>query len=164
MHALDDRGWRRPAGVSISTMQNRRLHWLLGVLACVVVGALAWMAVTPLDADSNEQVYVIPKGTFARRMAGEQFEPLPSEIRLTLGVKDVLVLRNEDDVPHLFGPVLIMPDQSFKLPFRKASTYQFMCQLHAKGTLDIIVEATPEPGWPRLKWRAAALARSAAWL
>ena len=27
-----------------------------------------------------------------------------SEIRLTLGVSDVLVLRNHDDVPQIFGP------------------------------------------------------------
>ncbi len=148
----------------MGTMKSHRLPWLLGVLACVVLGAVAWVALTPVETDSNERVFVIPKGTFARRMAGEKFEPLPSEIHLTVGVKDILVLRNEDDVPHLFGPVLIMPEQTFKLPFRKASTYQFMCQLHAKGTLDIIVEAMPEPGWPRLRWRAATIARSATWL
>ena len=61
---------------------------------------------------------MIPKGTWARRMAGENLEVLPSEIHLTIGVKDVLVLQNQDDVPQLFGPVLIMPGQSFQLPFR----------------------------------------------
>ncbi len=33
-------------------------------------------------------------------MAGEQVEILPDTIRLTLGVKDVLLLSNADEVPH----------------------------------------------------------------
>ena len=42
---------------------------------------------------------------------------------LTLGLNDVLVLRNLDDVPQVFGPTLMMPGQSFRLPFEQASTY-----------------------------------------
>jgi hypothetical protein len=71
-----------------------------------------------------------------------------------MGVKDVLVMRNQDDVPQLFGPVLIMPGQSFQLPFRRASEYLFTCPLHTSGLLTIVVEPMPEPGWARLWWRA----------
>ena len=137
-----------------------RRHWMLIVLAGIAVGATAWAALTPIEVDTREQTYVIPKGTWARRMAGENLEVLPSEIHLTIGIKDVLVLRNEDDVPQLFGPVLIMPGQSFQLPFRVASRYQFLCTLHTSGQLEVIVAAMPEPGWARLQWRAAAIARS----
>src|SRR5579872_5799352 len=98
VRAIDDGPRLRPEGGPIGTIKNHRLQWLFGVLACVVLGAIAWVALMPVETDSNERVYVIPKGTFARRMAGEKFEPLPSEIHLTVGVKDVLVLRNEDDV------------------------------------------------------------------
>jgi hypothetical protein len=97
-------------------------------------------------------------------MAGENIEVLPSAIHLTIGVKDILVLQNQDDVPQLFGPVLIMPGQTFRLPFARASTYQFACSLHVSGQLDVVVEPMPEPGWPRLRWRALALAKSGAWL
>ena len=45
-------------------------------------------------------------------------EILPDEIRLTLGVRDVLVLENLDDVPQIFGPTLMMPGQSFRLAVR----------------------------------------------
>lgn len=107
---------------------------------------------------------MIPKGTWARRMAGENIQVLPDEIHLTLGVKDVLVLRNDDDVPQLFGPVLIMPGQSFELPFGRASRYQFACSLHVSGQLDVVVAPNPEIGWERLRWRATALARSGALL
>jgi hypothetical protein len=147
---------------SFHTMRYRRHYWGLAALIGVAVGATAWAALTPVESDSREQVYIIPKGTWARRMAGEDIEILPSEIRLTIGVKDVLVLQNQDDVPQLFGPVLIMPGQSFRLPFGRASRYQFACSLHVSGQLDVIVNPMPEPGWPRLWWRAIALANAGA--
>ena len=138
-------------------MKNHRhvRHWLRGLLLFwgIAMGAAGWAALAPLSMDSRELVYVIPKGTWARRMAGEKIEVLPSEIRLTLGVRDILILKNEDDVPQMFGPVLIMPGQTFQLPFRSASRVQFACTLHASGQLAIIVEPTPGAGWERLRWR-----------
>jgi hypothetical protein len=86
-------------------------------------------------------------------MAGEHLDILPQTIRLRLGLNDVLVLRNADSVPHIFGPTLIMPGQSFRLPFVQASTYSFLCSAHANGQLNIIVEPAPAPGWERLRWR-----------
>jgi hypothetical protein len=145
-------------------MRNPRRYWLLIALIGIAVAATAWAALAPVDSESREQVYVIPKGTWARRSAGENLEILPSEIRLTIGVKDILVLRNQDDVPQLFGPVLIMPGQSFQLPFQRASRYQFACSLHVNGQLDVIVEPMPEPGWARLRWRADALVTRGDWL
>jgi hypothetical protein len=71
------------------------------------------------------------------------------------------VMRNHDDVPHLFGPVLIMPEQSFQLPFRKPASYLFNCPLHTKGQLTIVVEPEPQAGLRRLLWRTSAAARSA---
>jgi len=70
--------------------------------AVAVLGVPAWAAFAPIASDSREAVYEIPKGTFARRQAGEKFDLIPAEIRLTLGVKDVLVMKNQDDVPHGF--------------------------------------------------------------
>jgi hypothetical protein len=66
-------------------------------------------------------------------MAGDKVEILPSTIRLTLGVRDVLLLRNNDTVPQVFGPVLIMPGQDFRLPFETVSSNQFACTAHASG-------------------------------
>jgi hypothetical protein len=146
------------------SMTNRRYVILIAAVVGAAVAAAAWAALTPVESTSREQVYVIPKGTFARRMAGENLEILPSEIHLTIGVKDVLVLQNRDDVPQLFGPVLIMPGQSFRLPFARPSRYQFACSLHVNGQLDVIVDAEPEAGWPRLRWRAAALVKPEGWL
>ncbi len=109
---------------------------------------------------SREEVFTIPKGTWERRMAGDPVEILPSEIRLTLGVRDVLVLENHDDVPQIFGPTLMMPGQSFSLPFEQASEYQFACTAHASGQMTVIVDPQPTTPWARILWRARELLRS----
>lgn len=122
--------------------------------AALVLAGLAWAALAPLDPASRDQLFEIPPGTWARRMAGDKVEILPDTIRLTLGVRDVLLLRNRDEVPQVFGPALIMPGQSFRLPFEVASTYSFACTAHASGAVSVIVEEGPARGWPRLRWRA----------
>lgn len=138
-------------------MRFRLPHLVAAVAVCGLLGATAWAALTPVVSTSREAVYVIPKGTWARRMAGENLHVLPDEIHLTLGVRDTLVLRNDDDVPQLFGPVLIMPGQSFSLPFQRAARYPFACALHVKGSLDVVVAPHPEVGWDRMRWRVATL-------
>jgi len=123
-------------------------------LVGVAAAAVAWAALAPITVASRDELFAIPQGTWARRMAGDKVEILPATIRLTLGVNDVLLLRNLDDVPQVFGPALIMPGQSFRLPFEVASTYSFACTAHAKGAMNVIVDDTPARGWPTLRWRA----------
>ena len=123
------------------------------LLALALVAAGTWPAFAPLASPTREERFAIPNGTFARRMAGDPVEILPSEIRLTLGVRDVLVLENHDDVPQIFGPTLLMPGQTFKLPFRVASSNYFTCTAHASGKLLVTVEPYPDTPWARLAWR-----------
>lgn len=131
-------------------------RWRFVLVPVVVIFAVSsWAAFVPVTADTPQKTYIIPKGTWARRTAGEQTAVLPAEIRLTLGVKDILVLRNDDDVPQMFGPVLIMPGQGFELPFRIASTYLFACTFHASGQLTVEVVPAPASAWARLRWRVA---------
>jgi hypothetical protein len=129
----------------------------------MVLAALLWASFTPVEQGLRDEIFEIPKGTWARRMAGDKVEILPSKIRLTLGVRDVLVLINRDDVPQIFGPVLMMPGQSFRLPFAMASSYQFACSAHASGQMTVIVDAMPASAWARLVWRIATLVRSGRW-
>ena len=124
-----------------------------GTLATVVLAVAAWAAFAPLAVDSRDEPFEIPKGTWARRMADDKVEILPNRIDLTLGLNDQLLLRNLDDVPQQFGPVLVMPGQSFRLPFEKASTYSFDCTAHASGQMTIVVAEAPATPWDRLLWR-----------
>jgi hypothetical protein len=115
---------------------------------------LAAAAFVPVRYNSKEELFEIPKGTWARRMAGEKIEILPSDIHLVVGIHDVLVLRNLDDVPQIFGPTLMMPGQSLKLPFEVASDYQFACTAHLSGHMTVSVAEEPRSAWARLRWRA----------
>ena len=134
---------------------QRRVRWLVSgtTLLMGLLGAVAWAAFAPPELDSRDELFEIPNGTYARRMAGDKVEILPDTIRLMLGLNDTLLLKNLDDVPQVFGPVLIMPGQSFRLPFEKASTYSFACTAHASGQMSVIVDPSPAVGWDTLQWR-----------
>ena len=116
--------------------------------------ALAWAGFAPIRAPSRDALFEIPNGTYARRRAGDLVDILPSRITLTLGVNDVLLLRNLDVVPQQFGPTILMPGQSFRLPFGVASENRFECTAHSSGQMLVVVE--PEPAWPwqKIRWRA----------
>lgn len=132
---------------------SARRHPIALALSLVLLGGLGWAALAPIEPASHEELFEIPAGTSARRLAGEEIEILPQTIRLTLGLNDILVFRNRDSAPHIFGPTLIMPGQTFRLPFSQASTYSFQCTAHANGQLNVIVSPGPAPGWERLLWR-----------
>lgn len=127
---------------------------LLAICAAGLATGVAWAGFAPLTTTSRDHVFEIPRGTWARRMAGSKVEILPSRIYLTLGLQDVLVLRNRDDVPQTFGPMLIMPGQTFRLPFERSAEYQFACTAHASGQMAIVVEENPATPWERVLWRA----------
>jgi hypothetical protein len=126
-------------------------------LAGRALAALAWGALAPIHTSSRDQIFEIPKGTWARRMSGDKVEILPDHIRLTLGVRDVLVLRNHDIVPQIFGPTLMMPGQSFQLPFEQPAVYTFSCSAHASGQMIISVDPFPANPLARILWRTQEL-------
>ena len=131
-----------------------RRAWLISLPLAALAVAVAWAGFAPIELPSREHAFDIPKGTWARRRAGDLVEILPERIRLTLGLDDVLVIHNHDDVPQTFGPTIMMPGQSFSLPFERAASYQFIFTAHASGQLTIDVEPEPTTPWSRIHWRA----------
>ena len=131
-------------------MKRRTWFWIAPAAALL---AVVWAGLAPIHVPSRESVFEIPQGTYARRRAGDLVDILPSRIRLTLGLDDVLLVRNRDEVPQQFGPTILMPGQSFRLPFEVASENQFECTAHTSGQLTVVVE--PEPVWPwqKIRWR-----------
>lgn len=118
-----------------------------GVLVLAVAGSI------PIHSATRDKIFDIPKGTWARRMSGNEVQILPDHIRLILGIRDVLVLRNHDDVPQIFGPTLLMPGQGFRLPFDRAAEYTFACTAHASGQMTILVEPNPTTPWAKIRFR-----------
>jgi hypothetical protein len=140
---------------------RKRASTLAVIAALVALGGVAWAAFTPVSFASREETFEIPKGTWAQRMAGNKVEILPSRVFLTLGIRDILLLKNSDDVPQIFGPTLMMPGQSFSLPFEVASSYQFACTAHASGQMTVVVDEQPDTPWRRLVWRTRRMLRVA---
>jgi hypothetical protein len=140
-------------------MKMAQRRGVLGLVAAAValVAASAWAAFAPIPSGPREVVYVIPKGTAARRAAGQAVQTFPSRLRLTIGVRDLLVIRNEDDQPQSVGPILLAPGQTYRIPFSAPATFDFACSAHDEGQLTIVVEREPVPGWRRLRWRVAGL-------
>jgi hypothetical protein len=135
----------------------KAVRWIASALFVALIAAVAWAASAPVTFASREELFEIPKGTWARRMSGDKVEILPARIHLTLGIHDILLLRNLDDVPQVFGPTVMMPGQSFRLPFEVASSYSFACTAHVSGQMIIVVAPQPISAWDRLRWRAAVL-------
>lgn len=131
-------------------MSRKRVWWLAALPPLLVLG---WAGFAPIRPATRDALFEIPEGTYARRRAGDLVEILPSRITLTLGVDDVLLLRNLDAVPQQFGPTILMPGQSFRLPFSVASENRFECSAHSSGQMLVVVE--PEPVWPwqKIRWR-----------
>ncbi len=134
--------------------RGRRL-WIAAAVGAglVTLAIVGWAALAPLPAMPRERVYVIPRGTGARQAAGQFVSPIPSHIHLWVGLQDVLVLRNEDDVPQSFGPIQLRPQQTYRVPFQVPATFDFACSAHEDGQVAIIVERAPVRAWERLRWR-----------
>jgi hypothetical protein len=158
--ALADVQPRGKAGLPTRSRTLRRAGFaLIALIASAIVIAGVFAALWPVTFDSRGELFEIPKGTWARRMAGEKREILPSTIHLVVGIRDTLVLKNSDDVPQIFGPTLLMPGQTFSLPFTTPSENYFACTAHASGQLLIAVEAAPTGPWSRLSWRVRRMLR-----
>lgn len=115
------------------------------------MAALTWAALAPLRYPTRELVLAFERGG----------APAPSELTLTLGVRDVLLLRNRDPVAHVFGQVRVLPGHEFRLPFETAGSFAFACDAAPGALVTVRVEPHPDPGWPRLRWRLGALADAA---
>jgi hypothetical protein len=133
-----------------------RRRWLPCALVGAFLLALLWGALAPLRTPNQERGFIFP----AAGAAGERSAALPRVIRLTLGVQDVLLLRNDDRRPHVFGPLQLLPGQEFRLPFEQAGSYPVACPDVPGGTLTVQVVRLPDPGWERLRWRLEALAQA----
>ncbi len=109
------------------------------LLLALLLGALA-----PLRNPSHERSFTFPAP--ASKQAAARAPALPREIRLTLGVQDVLLLRNLDRRPHVVGPLQLRPGQEVRLPFEFEGAYAYACPEVAGGTLTVRVVRLPDPG------------------
>ena len=94
-----------------------------------------------------------PARTAARSAAGNVSSGLPSWIHLRVGVRDILVLRNDDEKAQQFGPVQLASGQTYRFSFDRPQVLQLACSFHQGISFVIFVDPPLSPGWERLQWR-----------
>ena len=119
-----------------------RRHWPLALLVGALLLGLLWGMLAPLRGASHELLLEVRRGT-----------AMPSAVRLTLGVRDVLLLRNATGAPLVFGPVQLAPGGEFRLPVEEAGEQDIPCPALPGGVLRVRVVPMPDPGLERLRWR-----------
>lgn len=120
------------------------------VALSLAAGWLLWPSqeppLTPSPDDPRVLAILIPRGTARKIMAGEKAATLfPSQITLTAGVKDILMIRNEDEVGHGLGPFWINAGRTFTARFSTPGTYTMGCSLDPQHVFQIVVLKPPSP-------------------
>ena len=134
-------------------LEHARRHSLLSLLLLIALVALGWASLAPLGARERNVLLDIPPGALAQRQAGNIAAALPHTVRLTLGVRDVLHIRNRDAAPHYLGAILVKPGKELRLPFEHPGSEEFTSSAHPGGKLTVLIEPWPDPGTARLRWR-----------
>ena len=116
-------------------------HWPLAALGAGLSLVLLWGMLAPLRGASNEMLLEV-RGPDA-----------PSALRLTLGVQDVLLVKNATGKALVFGPVQLAPGAEFRLPVEEAGQQDIPCPALRGGALRLSVVPMPDPGLERLRWR-----------
>ncbi|MEK6221474.1 MAG: hypothetical protein N2D54_04430 [Chloroflexota bacterium] len=80
---------------------------------------------------------VIPVGTAARVEKGENVPSIPDEMIFVLG--DVLQVRNDDNVTHELGPILVPAGSVGSMPMDLAENITLSCSFNAANYLGVDV-------------------------
>lgn len=108
----------------------------LSVVAAAVVGSLL-VGCSSESPEAQTVEVVVPPGTADRLRAGEDVVIMPLRIELSVG--DYLVIRNEDDEPHLVGPYEVRADSVNQFTFGAAGNYEGYCPLSEGDRYEIVV-------------------------
>ena len=110
----------------------------------IAVLALLWGSYNQWQAKRNV-TFVIPAGDGQAQPAVN----FPDEIVLTLGVRDTIIIENQDDVTHSFGPFVIGPNATLTKRFQTPVTYEGACTFHQNKQMRLIVNPAP---WSIADW------------
>lgn len=123
------------------------LRWALvalGVLfiaGVIVVNFPRWYESWRTGREAVRQlVYVVPAGTTAKLGAGQAVNVLPNVVELEVGVKDTLVIRNEDVSPIDVGGMKISTGQSYIQQFTVPGTFDLVCSVHTSDKIRVVVK------------------------
>lgn len=109
------------------------------ILIALLIAGLLYGGGSMLYERYRTVTYVIPAGTAATQGTVD----IPTSIELTIGVKDVLVIDNQDEVIHSFGPFVVGPHSKFVQRFSRPMTFEGECSVHPDEGLTLTVHPAP---------------------
>jgi hypothetical protein len=118
-----------------------RKRWISG-LSILILGILGWLAMAQWTK-ARTLTFVIPPGTSQSLKTGREIVDFPSELVFTLGVKDTLIVENQDDVVHAFGPFTILPHSTLYQRFKQVRVYQGTCTFHQERQMKLVIQPAP---------------------
>lgn len=114
----------------------KQLLLLVGLATVLVAGGLwSWQ-----QREINRQVvFMVPAG-YAKQKAGGVAPPiLPETIELVRGVRDTLIIVNQDTEAIQVGPYLVAPGQRFTQRYASRGTFDLICSIHESERMRVIV-------------------------
>lgn len=94
-----------------------------------------------VTSSGREIVFAIQPGTAQRQAAGEVVAMFPPEVKMTLGSKDILVIRNDDSVPVSIDGLLLDPGQKATQKYFTTGIFTLVCSTdYHNERVKIVVE------------------------
>ncbi len=113
------------------------------LLALLLLGALGCFLIAGQWGKVRTVTYVIPPGASQKLAAGEEIVDFPNEITLTIGVRDTIVIENQDDAVHAFGPFTILPHTTLTKRFKTPRVYESACTFHKDQQMKLVINPAP---------------------
>jgi hypothetical protein len=66
---------------------------------------------------------------------------VPAEMLFILGLKDVLVIHNQDVIGHTFGPYWVASNNTLRVQFSQPGVFEGYCSVHPSNQVRIVVES-----------------------
>ena len=111
-------------------------------LVLLLFVALAWFGVSKRE-EARKFNFVIPPHTSQQIADGQAAVNLPDEIVLTVGIQDTIVIENQDDVIHSFGPFVVGPHSTLTKRFDVPIIYEGACTFHPEQQMRLVVNPAP---------------------
>ncbi|MCB0210038.1 MAG: hypothetical protein KDJ52_11945 [Anaerolineae bacterium] len=110
--------------------------------AILLLITLSWVAFGQFET-MRTITYVIPQGTKQSLETGRPGTQFPDTITMTVGLKDTIVIENQDDVIHAFGPFVVAPHSKLRKRFDTPIVYEGACTFHQDAHMRVVVNPAP---------------------
>ena len=111
----------------------------LALILILLVATVGWFVIVQ-SRETKTITFVIPPGTAQQLEAGNEVITFPNELAVTVG--DTIIIDNQDDAVHAFGPFTILPHTTLTKRFESVRTYQNACTFHQDKSMTIAVQSS----------------------